>query len=124
MSENTTEQEVMQEGISYYAIDPESARLIIKHDYESDILANKQRGVLYQDWLLALLPEKNKPLSVLINIKTGDWTSDMASDFAKSAPVGMMLNELQNYYKYEVTIPNITSANTNTLALFWTKLDF
>ena len=83
---------------------------------EKSLILNKQRAVLYGDWLLARYPARlrkslvnNKMDSkviqaffVLVNRKTGQWTIGLDNAFAKTAPVRELLAKLKVFYGDEL----------------------
>lgn len=68
------------------------------------VIPLKQRAVFYHDWILALYPHDYKHVTaIVVNKKTGRWTDDLQSNFAKQAPLNLLLSSLSLLYGPEVT---------------------
>ena len=94
---------VVLEGIQLFQIDPVSTRLTVKDKMGQMIINSKQYADIYGDWMLALYPQSQQNYtSVLINLKTGQWTNDMHSDFALHSPALAMQTQLKNFYTAEL----------------------
>lgn len=89
-------------GFEYFRVEPHTNRMVIKDKMGQWILDSKQRVMLYGDWALAFYPTEGKPLPVLVNIKTGQWTDDMNSDFAKNSPVNELRDTMISFYNGEL----------------------
>ncbi len=90
---------VLLEGIQLFQINPENARLTVKHKMGDMIIRSKQVADIYDNWMLALYPQDTKSYtSILINLKTGQWTNDLRSQFAQKSPANNMLAELKKFY--------------------------
>jgi len=109
-------EKVIAKKIGIYRIDPQTTLLIMDPKAEKSINVNKQRAVILGDWLLAHYPASmhdklvNKkiksvmipPYYVLVNMKTGQWTIDLNTPFAKTAPKAILLNKLKTFYGNEI----------------------
>ena len=116
--------QVLKEAINAYEIDPVTGSLWLTNDALKSVIANKQRAVLQGDWLFAEMPASKRnalsmmfvkgksnvlaPYDVLLNVKTGAWTMDMASPFAKRAHADRLRQALKNFYGNELIsqLPN------------------
>lgn len=95
---------VIFEGIDFFRIDPLTAYFTVKPSMGSVIISSKQRADLYGDWILALYPQQHgKTIPVLVNRKTGQWTDDLRTPFAKQSPAQHMLAALRQFYGNEIT---------------------
>lgn len=93
---------VFLEGIQLFEADQKNGRLVLKKSMEQMVIKSKQYAILENDWALASYPQNNKKrLSVLVNLKTGLWTTDMTSDFAKSAHAEELLAKLLKFYQQD-----------------------
>jgi len=91
------------EGIDYFMIDPKTTRIQVRDSMLNLIISSKQYADYYGDWVLALYPQKNKEMKpILVNLKTGQWTNDMSTVFAKHSPFEEMLNALRNFYGTDI----------------------
>lgn len=89
---------VMLEGADLFDVQPGTARLIIKKRAADMIVKSKQYAVIYDGWMLALYPQQNHTrLPILINLRSGNWTSDLHSAFAKASPINVMQHALNHY---------------------------
>jgi hypothetical protein len=94
---------VVLEGVQLFQIDPETTRLTVKPLMEQMIIQSKQYADIYGDWMLALYPQnKLTRMPILVNLKTGEWTNDLHSAFAKKSPALKMLAALKKFYGKEL----------------------
>jgi arylsulfatase A-like enzyme len=108
-------------GINFFDIDPGNGLVYFSEAAIPKILATKQRGILWQDWLLAYYPQIHRmqmmldinkksiflPVTmpsyvVLVNLKTGSWTTDLKSQLAKAAPLAALQSKLNSFYGSEM----------------------
>ncbi|MBB72303.1 MAG: hypothetical protein CMF50_07885 [Legionellales bacterium] len=94
---------LLNQGLVYYNIEPETGLLRVKPELSNAIIKGKQRGVLRGDWLLVDVPDlDDKHFVILVNTKTGQWSDELSSAWAKQAPVADMQKALQNFYDDEL----------------------
>ncbi|WP_131783612.1 sulfatase-like hydrolase/transferase [Legionella gresilensis] len=86
-----------------YQVNPMTTYLEIRKDKFATINAMKQYGIIKDDWLLALYPNDNYYIPVILQLKTGYWTDDLNSNFAKRSPAAVMLNELRQFYQMDLS---------------------
>ncbi len=117
---NISVSHVVKEAIGSYNINPQTGLLTINNNLLPNLYANKQRAILVDDWLLARYPQSHgytrtnpnnlmglkptiiAPYYVLLNLKTGQWTLDLSSPFAKKiAP--SLLERFMKFYGDEIT---------------------
>ncbi len=95
---------ILFEGIDYYQIDPMTTRLTVKESMGKMIISSKQYADFYHEWVLALYPQnKHSMMPILVNLKTGQWTNDLSTLFAKKSPAEHMLQALKGFYGSEIT---------------------
>jgi len=71
----------------------------------NDLFAQTQYAVMYQHWLLASYPVKNrKRILVLVNLKTGRWTVDRQTQLAKQAPFVTLLKKLNQHFSLHAAV--------------------
>jgi len=100
---------ILFQGIDYFEINPFTMRLTIKPSMSNLIISSKQYADIDGEWVLALYPQAiNGMTAILVNLRTGEWTDDLKTPFAKGAPVLHMLNALKKFYGAEIK-------NINTL---------
>ncbi|HSW93678.1 MAG TPA: sulfatase-like hydrolase/transferase [Gammaproteobacteria bacterium] len=98
------ERKVLFEGIDYFRIDPKTTRIVVKDNMMRMILSSKQFADYYGQWVLALYPQNNKVMMpVLVNLKTGYWTMDLNSEFAKDSPAHRMLRAMEIFFGSDIT---------------------
>lgn len=94
---------VLLEGIQIFEVDPRTAHLIVKPKMRQMIIESKQYAVIDRGWMLALYPQnKNYRMPILINLKTGQWTNDMKSQFVQASPAHSLFSLLKNFYGTEI----------------------
>lgn len=96
---NIHAQRVMQRGIGFYRLDPETGYLQIRPQAMGQILQSLQYGVMDPPWLAASLPLDGKRICVLINQKTRQWAAyrDCKPDIWEKSPHHSLFVELQDY---------------------------
>ncbi|STX50352.1 putative Sulfatase [Legionella busanensis] len=85
-----------------YQVNPITTYLEIRKDKFVKINAMKQFGIIKDNWLFALYPNDNYYIPVILQLKTGYWTDDLNSDFAKKSPALEMLKELRQFYQKDL----------------------
>lgn len=91
--------QVLFAGINFFHIHPISTRILVKPDMLALIYASKQYADIYGDWMLALYPQANKTMvPVLVNLRTGEWSDDLQTQFAKHSPVNHMIHAMQHFF--------------------------
>lgn len=114
---------VVKKSIEAYQIDLKNGRLILHKDALISLIKHKQRAVLLGEWLLAkypahlrlrlekpsktskqcfIKPHLDPPYFVLMNRRTKEWAIDLSSDFAKSAPLQNLKQQLAAFYQDEI----------------------
>lgn len=94
---------ILFEGINFFRIDPVTARLIVKNSMGEMIISSKQYADFYDSWVLALYPQNKKGMTpILVNLKTGQWTDDLTTSFAKNSPAQHMLQALKKFYGKDI----------------------
>jgi hypothetical protein len=112
--------QVVKKSIGLFMIDPDSGLVTLEPASEHDFLSRKQRAVLLNNWLLAYYPSSIKykaqvskraldyqpyltpSYAVLVNLKTGQWTTDLHSPFALSSPLKKLSQQLRLFYSREM----------------------
>ncbi len=98
------ERKVLFEGIDYFRIDPKTTRIVVRDSMLQMILSSKQYADYYGTWVLALYPQTNKiMMPILVNLKTGQWTNDLTSEFAQSSPAHHMLIAMKVFFGGDIT---------------------
>jgi arylsulfatase A-like enzyme len=94
---------VLEQGLDFFQVDPVTTQLTVKAEMGPIIIASKQYADIYGDWMLALYPQHagiDEP--ILINLKTGWWTNDLRTGFAKQSPASHMLYALRKFYGQDI----------------------
>jgi len=114
--------EVLQKALGLYTVDHKTGLIFIKPSDEAIMNHDKQFAVLEGDWLLARYPttfrtrlamipgsmnaEAEKytlpPYFVLVNLKSGQWTTELDTPFARQSPAQTLLNKLKAFYGNEL----------------------
>jgi arylsulfatase A-like enzyme len=115
---------VLAKTVGLYRMD-KSGLMFIKSDAEHAMAANKQYGILLNNWLLAYYPPAIHaymtldPLTkqsafktnhvpafpVLVNLTTGAWTTELDTPFAQNSPAKELLSQLHEFYGDAVPAP-------------------
>lgn len=115
-------EKVFKHEIGIYTLDTKNGLLMMTTPAEQSVIKNKQLAVMWNGWMLAHFPAtmQNKlrsakvksklafkpymipPYFILANLKTGEWTVGLSSDFAKKAPVDELMKRLRDFYGNEV----------------------
>ncbi len=94
---------LLQEGLSYFAIDPDSGAVVIRHDLGQLIIQGKQRAVIRYPWLVAVYPTKHRQHVIIVaNMQTRQWTTDLNSPLAVAANAKSLLTSLKQFYGNEL----------------------
>ncbi len=94
---------IVLDGIQLFQIDPITTRLTVKDSMGQMIIKSKQYADIYGEWILAFYPQNNHyQMPVLVNLKTGQWTTDLSSSFAKKSPANEMYQRLKQFYGHEI----------------------
>lgn len=111
---------VLAKTIQLYRMDPMSGLVFVKKSAEQAMNLNKQKAVMFDKWLLAKFPESTRNklktenqsmqyvsqtmpgFEVLVNLKTGQWTTEMTTPFAAAAPLGKLRSQLAGFYGKEI----------------------
>lgn len=92
--------QVLLEGIKLFAVDPDSTRLYVKPKMEQMIIKSKQVADIYGNWMLAAYPQQDdQMILILINLISGQWTTDLENDFAHTSDLARMKESLKQKFK-------------------------
>ncbi len=116
--ENINVSKVLEKTIQLYQINPKNGLIYVRHAAETRMNKEKQQGLLMGPWFLAHYPpseresmdNKTRQLHtfyqpgflVLVNLQTGEWTTEMNSAFAKKAPSMLMLSKMKAFFGDEL----------------------
>lgn len=118
-------EKVIKHQIGIYWINPLNGLLLMNLPAEQSISKNKQRAILWNDWILAHYPARLQTrlasskgkggtnglakisyilpaYFVIANLKTGQWSVGLSSPLAKSAPLADLLRQLKDFYGDEL----------------------
>jgi arylsulfatase A-like enzyme len=94
---------VLLEGVQLFKIDPATLRLTVKDNMGQMMIHSRQYADIYDDWMLALYPQnRTQRTAILINLVSGQWTTDLHSPFAQHSPASYMLEALKSFYGPEI----------------------
>ncbi|RMX17965.1 sulfatase [Legionella jordanis] len=85
-----------------YQVNPKNNWLEIRKDRIPLFDAMKLYAILEGDWLLALYPDDYQYISILLNTRSGQWSDDMNSSFARHSPATGLLQNLLSFYGKEL----------------------
>jgi phosphoglycerol transferase MdoB-like AlkP superfamily enzyme len=90
---------VLKDTINTVQLDSQTGLLYINDNAEKQLLKQKQRALLAGDWLLA---RQSPSVMILANIRSGEWTMDMDSEFAKRANIRQLMQDFRQYNESEI----------------------
>lgn len=91
---------VLFEGVKFFKIDPLSTRIQVRDSMLQMILSSKQYADYRGQWVLASYPEAaHQKIFVLVNLATGEWTTDLNTSFALHSPAQSMLQSLNSHFR-------------------------
>ena len=112
---------VLNESAQLFSLNPQSGKIYFTNTAVKIMITNKQRAILKDDWLLAFYPsskrsrliiDKDKhptlelltipPYMILVNLKTGEWTTETKTSFVKASPFASLLSEIKRFYGAEM----------------------
>jgi hypothetical protein len=114
--------EVVKKSLSYFYINPETGLVQLYPPLIKLLINNKQRAIIDGDWLLAyypiserfafipagkklnLVPYNLPSYFVLVNLKTGKWTTDINNPFALHSPLKLLRQRLDKFYGHEMDV--------------------
>jgi hypothetical protein len=116
---------VLAKAVNLYRMDPHTGLLFFKNSAEHAMSINKQYAILQNNWLLAYYPPTEHPalvldrltnqmivkknsipaFQVLVNLKTGAWTTEFSTPFAQNSPVKELAAQLHDFYGNAVSLP-------------------
>jgi arylsulfatase A-like enzyme len=96
-------EKVLKQSLTFFDIDNKTSKLTLNPQIAPTLLQSKQRAVYYNDWILAFYPTKKGIITpILANQKTGKWTDDLQTQFAKKSPLNKMLIAMKAFYGKEL----------------------
>lgn len=91
---------VLFEGVKFFKIDPLSTRIQVRDSMLQMILSSKQYADYRGQWVLASYPQAaHQKIFVLVNLATGEWTTDLNTPFALHSPAQSMLQSLNSHFQ-------------------------
>ncbi|MFC3908692.1 sulfatase-like hydrolase/transferase [Legionella dresdenensis] len=102
-----TPESITQYAQSYYQVNPQSTLVEVRKEQISNLYAGKLFGIINQEWLVALYPDNNHYITVILRMTDGAWTDDPGSALAKEAPLQPMLAELKVFFNEVKNYPAV-----------------
>lgn len=96
---------IMNIGQQLYQVNPENNQLEIKSTQKENVFHQKLYGAIHGDWIYALYPLETFYIPVIQNLKTGQWSDNLNTPFAKSSPAKELSEELATFYKKQLAFP-------------------
>lgn len=99
---NPSIQKTLEEGLSYFKIDPKSGDVYIRPEIQNLLIIGKQRAIFNYPWQVSCYPVNNKTWLVTVaNMNTLQWTTDINSPLAQQANAKELLAKLRAFYGSE-----------------------
>jgi len=103
---------VLEKTLQLYYLEPHTGLIFINPHAEKLMNQNKQLAVLQDNWLFMRYPPSERAkinmhgyqtyllpaFMVLVNLKTGQWTTELNTPFAQSAPLAALRQDLYAFY--------------------------
>lgn len=89
-------------GMTYFTINHKTGRIETSAPASKQIIRDKQRALLYDHWLLGVLPQSLHKW-VLVDMRSGKWTDQEGSSLVRNSPFKKMHNDLLKFYGQELT---------------------
>jgi hypothetical protein len=97
-NQSLSKEKLIDYAATLFEVNPETTQVEIRNNQLVSLNKKKLYGVLYNEWLLALYPDDNHYIPVLVHLNDGSWTDNFDSPLAKSSPFIKMLAELRRFY--------------------------
>lgn len=117
---NVLAEAVLKKSLSLYQINPDNALISMIPEAQQASIEHKQRAIILGDWMMAFYPSSSRyrfdlksrrleeytqpPYAVLVNVRTGQWTTDLTNDFAAHAPVRLLSQKITQFYGKEMAM--------------------
>ncbi|TAK73722.1 MAG: hypothetical protein EPO11_08000 [Gammaproteobacteria bacterium] len=115
--DNVSKAPVLKVSIDFFQAQPDGS-IYVNPVREKEYMTGRQYAMMAGDWLLAHYPWMTQykvvrdpkarvvrvtqvmgpSYFVLVNLKTGEWTTELNSSFAKTAPVSALIHRLKAFY--------------------------
>ncbi len=100
-----SKQKSIEFGEFFYQVNPINGELEIKADKMNSLAEQKLYGIISDDWVLALYPNKTNYIPVIQNLSSGLWSDNLKSDFAQTTPAIEMYQHMQKFYGKALFLP-------------------
>ncbi|CZI75159.1 TPA: sulfatase-like hydrolase/transferase [Legionella pneumophila subsp. pneumophila] len=104
-NQDFTKEKAIELGKKIYKVNPDTGQLELRPDELIQVNNQKLYGVISGNWILALYPDDNTYIPVILNLSTGEWIDNLQSDFAKSSPAEKLKRQLQEFYGKKLAYP-------------------
>lgn len=121
-TDNISVAKVLEKSIHAYNINAQTGKLTMKSDLERIAIKEKEFSVIQGDWQLAVYPsdaneqvlsllslmkikaptEAFHPRWFILNLKTGEWSSDLNSSWARTTPAKELKKKLLTFYGKDI----------------------
>lgn len=118
-NENVSVGRVLKKIIGFYQIDPVTGQVFLRYKNDQAIRHDRELAIQQGNWLLAQYPPitrtklvngadhqlifksyQQASYPVLVNLRTGQWTTELESSFAKQAPLSVLQRRLHELYNF------------------------
>lgn len=97
-NQRLSKEKIRDIGRTFYKVNPSSGQLEIKSDKRTFFDEQRLYGIIKDDWVLALYPDKHTYIPILQNLFTGAWSDDWNSRFVQQAPASELYTQLKQFY--------------------------
>lgn len=115
---------VLEESIYQFSINPKTGLVLLNPELIKFVIDSKQRAIMLGDWLLAYYPISERfkfifdkqinnyqihgyllaPYFVLVNLKTGKWTTEINNTLVANSPFSKLKQSLFQFYGHEMDV--------------------
>lgn len=93
-----SKQKAIRIGQRFYKVNPYSDELELSQQGINTIAQQKLYGIIQNDWVLVVYPDREKKITVIQNLTSGKWSDDLSSPFAQTSPASQLFRQLNEFY--------------------------
>lgn len=109
-----TKKKIVESAALFFSVNLDSLAIEVREDQYPILNAQKLYGILKDNWLLALYPNDQQYVSVILNTLDNHWIDDIQAPFAQLTPVFTLLEELRHFYLVDLAAyPKVLSYPSN-----------
>lgn len=103
-NQSLSKEKIIESASLLFKVNPATSLLEVRKDQFASINAMKLYGLIQDNWLMALYPDGDRYITIVLNLNNNDWTDEPFSAFAKSSPREGMLKQLRQFYDKDLAL--------------------